>query len=272
MRAAFGIFGDMAINITRWEEAKNRIIGEDRARVQIGTLSEKTVHAVVKNYYEPNEDRQEIPIEGKCADIYIAPKCGIDCLDENGTKGRIIEIQTRQWEKLKTKLDLFLPEYDVTLVLPIPDHKQIIWIDPDTGELGKPGPNRKYAKMHTGFEEVYKIRKYLEHPHLHVVFLYMDMIEYKLLTGRSRDRKRFGAMRYDRIPTELKEEVVLECKEDYMMFIPEDLPEQFTSADFAKIAGISARLTGYVLGVLRITGNIEQIGKSGRANLYRIKE
>jgi len=89
-------------NQDRFEEAKNKIIGIDRQRLGIGTLSEKTVHAILKNYYEPDEDRQEIPIENYVADIYA--------------DGEIIEIQTRQFNKLRDKLKAFLPLYPVTIV------------------------------------------------------------------------------------------------------------------------------------------------------------
>ena len=34
----------------RFEEAKRKIIGVDRQRLGIGTLSEKTVHAIFKDY------------------------------------------------------------------------------------------------------------------------------------------------------------------------------------------------------------------------------
>ena len=53
-----------------FETAKRKIIGVDRQRFGIGTLSEKTVHAILKNYYEPDEDRHEIPIQNYVADIY----------------------------------------------------------------------------------------------------------------------------------------------------------------------------------------------------------
>ncbi len=247
-------------DIERWQAAKNKIIGVDRQRQQIGTLSEKTVHAVVKNYYEPNEDYQEIPIEGKCADIYTA-------------SGNIIEIQTRSWHLLKPKLDVFLPSYDVTLVLPLAEHKQIIWIDPDTGELCKPGPNRKYANPYYAFTELSPIRDYLDNPNLHIKLLMMDMIEYKLLSGRSKDRKKFGAERFDRVPTNLNSEISLDCKEDYMQFVPEALAEEFTSKDFTAAAKIPTRLTGYVLGILRKQGIISKIGtgKNG-IYIYRINE
>lgn len=53
----------MCIDTERFERARGRVIGIERQRLGIGTLSEKTVHAVLKNYYAPDEDMHEIPIE-----------------------------------------------------------------------------------------------------------------------------------------------------------------------------------------------------------------
>jgi len=250
----------MKLDNNRWQKAKDKIINTDRERNQIGTLSEKTIHAVVKNYYEPDENYQEIPILGKCADIY-------------NKEGKIIEIQTRSWSLLKPKLDVFLGEYDVTLVLPIPDHKQIIWIDPDTGELCKPGPNRKYGSPYMAFREMYTIRDYLNNPNLHIRLLMMDVIEYKLLTGKSKDRKKYGSERYDRIPTDLNDEIILNIPGDYMQFVPDNLPEEFTSKDFSRCAEIPPRITGMVLGILCRMNIIYKTGdKINRFYLYRVNE
>ena len=60
------------MNKEQFESAKNKIIGIKRNRNGIGTLSEKTVHAILKNYYEPDEDYHEIPVNGYVADIYRA--------------------------------------------------------------------------------------------------------------------------------------------------------------------------------------------------------
>ena len=60
----------MCIDELRFEAAKNRVIGINRERQGIGTLSEKTVHAVLKNYYAPDTDMHEIPIENFVADIF----------------------------------------------------------------------------------------------------------------------------------------------------------------------------------------------------------
>ena len=44
-------------------KAKDRIIGKAHNNKGIGTLSEKTLHAVLKLYYEPDEDKHEVAME-----------------------------------------------------------------------------------------------------------------------------------------------------------------------------------------------------------------
>ena len=68
----------MGIDEKLFEEAREKIIGKDRERHGIGTLSEKTIHAVLKNYYAPDEDMHEIPIEGYVADIYTGTEISSD--------------------------------------------------------------------------------------------------------------------------------------------------------------------------------------------------
>ena len=134
----------------RFEEAKRKIIGVDRQRLGIGTLSEKTVHAIFKDYYEPDEDHQEIPIENYVADIY--------------KDGEIIEIQTRQFNRMRGKLQAFLPLYPVTIVYPIPYEKWLIWIDEDSGELSKKRKSPKKGSTYQAFKELYNVPEGSEYP------------------------------------------------------------------------------------------------------------
>lgn len=247
----------MDINKERFEQAKEKIIGKDRQRLQIGTLSEKTVHAVIKNYYEPDEDKQEIPIEGMYADIF--------------TGSEIIEIQTRSFDKLREKLNRFLPLYPVTIVLPIPDIKWLIWIDEETGELSEKRKSPKRGNAYQAFREFYKIKPYLKDPNLNITLLFMDMEEYRLLNGWSQNKKR-GSSRYDRIPGELKEEINLTCPQDYMQLLPMNLPDTFTTAEFSKAVKIPAAQAGLVLNILFYLEQIERIGKKGKAYEYKVTE
>ena len=240
-----------------FQDAKDKIIGVDRQRLGIGTLSEKTVHAILKNYLMPDEDHHEIPIEGYVADIY--------------KDGEIIEIQTRQFNKMRSKLQAFLPIYPVTIVYPIPREKKLIWIDEESGELSTPRKSPLKGTRYTVFPELYKIKMFLKNPNLRLKLILMDMEEYKLLNGWSKDRKK-GSSRFDRIPTELVEEVEINCIEDYMQFVPYELEEEFTVKEFAKAAHIPAKLAGIVVNILHYMDALERTGKRGNAYLYEVKE
>ena len=110
------------MNANLFEESRNRIVGVSRERLGIGTYR-KTVHAVLKHYYEPDKENHEIPINGYVADIY--------------KEGQIIEIQNGNFYKMRSKLEVFLNDYEVTVVYPIPHNKWLIWIDEESGELRK---------------------------------------------------------------------------------------------------------------------------------------
>ncbi len=239
----------------RFEKAKEKVIGIDRQWLGIGTLSEKTVHAILKNYYEPDEDKQEIPIENYVADIYA--------------DGQIIEIQTRHFNKLRDKLQTFLALYPVTIVYPIPREKWLIWIDEETGELSKKRKSPAKGNPYVAFIELYKIKMFLKNPNLRMHLVLIDMEEYRLLNGWSKDKKK-GSTRYDRIPTQLVEEVQINCLEDYMQFVPYELEEDFTTKDFAKAAHIPTRLAQTVLNILYHVGTVERVGKKGNAYLYKV--
>lgn len=238
-----------------FEEAKRKIVGVDRKRVGIGTLSEKTVHAILKNYYEPDEDHQEIPIENYVADIYRDEK--------------IIEIQTRQFNRMREKLNAFLPLYPVTIVYPIPRQKWLIWIDEETGELSQKRKSPTKGNPYIVFEELYKIKMFLKNPNLRIKLVMMDIEEYKFLNGWSKDKKR-GASRYDRIPLEIVEEIDIKCREDYMQLVPYELPEEFTSKEFAKAAHISVVLAQTTLNILYYIGILTRVGKNGNQYLYTV--
>lgn len=238
-----------------FEAARKKVIGVDRQRLGIGTLSEKTVHAILKNYYEPDEDRQEIPVEKYVADIY--------------TNGEIIEIQTRQFNKMRNKLTAFLPLYPVTIVYPIPFEKWIIWVDEETGELSRKRKSPVRGNPYIAFVELYKIKMFLKDPNLRIRLVLMNMEEYKLLNGWSRDKKR-GASRYDRIPVELVQEIEIDCAQDYMQFVPSELEGEFTSKEFASAAHISVTLAQTVLNILYHVGIVTRTGKKGNQYLYDV--
>lgn len=242
---------------SRFEQARQKIIGTDRQRNGIGTLSEKTVHAVLKNFYAPDEDMHEIPIANYVADIYT------------GTE--IIEIQTRQFNKLRSKLEAFLSLYPVTIVCPLPRDKWLIWVDPESGELSNKRKSPAHGTVYQAFPELYKIKMFLKDPNLKLRLVLLDVEEYRLLNGWSRDRKK-GSARYDRIPLRVAGETEINCLQDYRQFLPDGLPEFFTVKTFAAAARIRPQLAQVVVNLLYYARAVERVGKEGRAWLYKAGE
>lgn len=240
-----------------FEETKNRFLNTQRERYGIGTLQEKTVHAILKNYYAPDTDMHEIPINGYVADIYT------------GTE--IFEIQTANFNKMRDKLDSFLPQYPVTIIYPIPHTKWLSWMDVETGECSPLRKSPVKGNVYKAFYELYKIKSYLSHPNLRLCFPLLDVEEYRLLNGWSKDKKK-GSSRYDRIPVALVDEIRIECIEDYMQLIPYELIEPFTVSEFAKTVKIHKQEAGTMLHILHYLGLITHCGNKGRAYLYCVNE
>lgn len=240
-----------------FEQAKLKVLLKQHDPHGFGTLQEKTVHAVMKLYYEPDIDYHEVPIEGYIADIY--------------TGSHIIEIQNGNFNRLREKLRAFLPAYPVTVVLPIPHEKWVIWIDEKNGELSKKHKSPVRGSVYSAFPELYKIKEYLTHPNLSFAFPLLDMDEYRLLNGWSRDRKR-GSRRYDRMPLALYDEILIERPEDFIQVIPYELDETFTVKEFAKAAHIHRELAQVTLRILFDMGLVNRTGKRGREYLYEVPQ
>ncbi len=244
----------MSIDSLRFQEACCQIINQYRERNGIGTLGEKTVHAVLKKYLEPNEQYHEIKINGFYADI--------------ATPSGIIEIQTRNFNALRKKLGLFLELGSVTIVYPIPYTKWLSWIDEETGEISKKRKSPRKGDVYMILPELYRIKDYLLHPNLHLQILLIDMEESRLLNGWSKDKKK-GSTRYDRIPTALVEEIRIHNHADYKNLVPDSLTGEFTAKEFQKACHLSPKMSSYALQVLRHVNAIEQTGMQGRAYLYK---
>ena len=236
--------------------AKDKIIGKAHNK-GIGTLSEKTLHAVLKLYYEPDEDKHEVAMSGYYADIY-------------NDKG-IIEIQTRQLNKLRDKLSVFLQDYHVTVVYPLPFNKWLSWVNPDNGEVQGRRKSPRHFTEYDAFYELYKIKSYLKNPNLSINLVLMDMEEYKLLNGWSYDKKR-GSTRYDRVPVGIRRIVKFDRIEDYMQLVPADLKEDFTVKDFAMAAGVSVEASRYTLNILNYLEIVKRTGRVKNGYVYNVTE
>ena len=263
-----------------FEEAKNRMYGKVQGEKGIGTLSEKSVHSVLKYYFAPDEKYHEQKIGTFVADI---------CID-----GEIYEIQTKQFYLMKRKLDYFLNEHEVTIVYPVSLENTLHWVECDSDITSEEVTNeslltcanlnevrnrhittsrktRKKGMPYLFFHELYGIKDFLHHPNLHFILAILSTEEYRLLDGYG-PQKKIRATKTDKAPIELLDLISIRTPEDYKQLIPEGLPEEFTSDIFAKKAGIGRSLAGTTLNILYEMNVVERIGKQGKSYVYRIKE
>ena len=238
----------------RFEEIRDAAVSSGREGRSIGTYKEKTLRAILKDYYAPDKSMQEISVDGYVADIY--------------TGQEIIEIQTANFNKMRAKLNCFLPNYPVTVVYPIARIKYLSWIDEATGECSKPRKSPVKGSVYRAFVELYKIKSILSQENLCLCFPLLEVEEYRLLNGWSQDKKK-GSCRYDRIPRALLDEIRLEKPEDYLRLIPENLPEPFTALEFGKAVGEKKQIAGIVLHVLNYLNVLERCENRGRFYTYR---
>lgn len=234
-----------------------KIISKERINLGIGTYQEKTVHAVLKNYFQPYSDGHEQKIGGFVADI----------VNEDG----IIEIQTGGFDKLRKKLAAFLTVSKVTIVHPIPYNKWIASINPDTGEIGKKRKSPKKGSPYEIFPELYKIKQYISNENFQLCIIMLDIEEYRRPpeTNGLRRGRRKGYTRFDRIPVELVNEIHINKKNDWYYFIPNLLNVEYTSSDFAKAAEIPVSLAQITLNILTEVSAVKRIGKKGNSILYK---
>lgn len=235
----------------RFAEAVER--AEAGARGGIGTLSERILHRALKYYIEPDASRHEREHLGSVADIVTAD-------------GEIYEIQTRSLARLLPKLSKFLPETKVTLVYPIARERTLSWLDETTGETTKPRKVSRKGRPSDVLTEIYPLAPILTHPNLTVLLFMIRTEEYKSLNGKGEKRKK-GATRLERIPTELLDIITLAGASDYSRLIPEALGDSFTAAEFYRAAALRTRRAYYALKLLCDIGVLTR-SRQGRAYLY----
>ena len=218
----------------------------------VGTLGEKTLHAVLKRMIEPDMSRHEVKLGRYTADV----------LNAHG----VFEIQTRNLHKLKPKLTALLPYYPVTVVVPVIETKWLLTMDPETGELTGRRKSPKRGKPVDLLPELAYLKPLLLDPNLSFLLIRLEGEQLRKLTGQ----KRRPVTPLEFAPTRFLGTVRLKTAEDYAALLPPDLPKEFTARGLGKALGLAAGQSSAAAGVLCHVGTIRRIGREKSAYLYTI--
>lgn len=254
------MWGDVGMRaLDDFRRASERVyLGEKNERPDtIGIRKEHRLHAILKYYLAPDDRYHEVRVGKYWADIL--------------RDGHIYEVQTRRLDRLKTKVQAFLKDYDVTVVYPAVREKTLSWIDPTDGTVTSPRKSPLHGTVYHSLYELVSLADFLDHPRFHVRVLLFDMQEYRALTGYGKNRK-IRAPRTERIPKALVGDYLLDSPTDYAHFLPENLSEPFTVKMYAKETGVPADTASRAVRVLSAAGVIRRAGKRGNAFLYEREE
>ena len=228
---------------------------DERPSPLIGTLSESSLHAAVKDWYAIPGDQIEVPMNG-----YV-----IDILRDN----LLIEIQTQNFAQIKQKLRSLLENYTVRLVHPIAQEKWIIRIPENSTISAARRKSPKRGRFIHIFDELIRIPDLITHPRFSLEILLIQVEEIRIQDGKGSWRRK-GWSISDRRLTAILDRLVLEKPGDFQQFLPLELPASFTARELAEQGSITLRLAQKMAYCLKHMGNISMTGKRGKAYVYEI--
>lgn len=221
----------------------------------IGTHNEGSLHAGLKEYYRQPGDICEGCVEGYWIDL-IQPE-------------RLVEIQTRNFAAIRSKLESLLQGYKLQLVYPIGVERRITKVAPETGEVLSRRKSPKRGDIYDLFAELVSIPHLLLHPNLTIEAALVVEEEIRCDDGQGSWRRR-GVSIVNRLLVEVVETRTFHSGGDYLALLPEDLPTQFTNKDLAGSLGIAVPKARMVTYTLKHAGLIREVGKRGAEILHQV--
>lgn len=227
----------------------------------IGLLQERSLHAALKKWYAQPGDEIEVPLEGFHIDLVRGDL--------------LIEIQTRNFFAMKRKLHKLLENHRLRLVHPIAQEKWLVRVAPDGETVLGRRRSPKRGVFQDIFDELVSIPTLLDHPNFSLEILLIHEEEIRRVRGaREKPAKRTRFPRdWDRHDHKLVQVIdsrVIKSTADLRVFLPDNLPPEFTNRDLSAALGNNYRRAQTMTYVMRQCGVLEIAGKRGRAILYAL--
>lgn len=222
----------------------------------IGLLNEKPLHASLKQWYAQPGDRFEVPVDGFVIDIV--------------RDDLLIEIQTRNFASINSKLCKLTRSYEVRLVYPVVQEKWIVRSATNKRGVAVRRKSPKRGRLEDLFWELVSIPQLLSNPNFSLEVLMITAEEVRRYDGKRRWRRKGWVIEGRRL-LDVLDRRLFGASADWLAFVPNEL-QSFTTKDLATIANTRRDLAQKMAYCLRQARMIDLIGKQGRANLYRVAD
>jgi hypothetical protein len=223
----------------------------------IGLLNEKPLHASLKQWYARPGDRFEVPVDGFVIDIV--------------RDNLLIEIQTRNFASINSKLCKLARSYEVRLVYPVVQEKWIVRSTANDDELVVRRKSPKRGRVEDLFWELVHIPQLLSNPNFSLEVLMIREEELRRYDRRRRSWRRKEWVTEGRRLVEVVERRLFMKSADWLAFVPDGF-DSFTTKDLAAVANTRRELAQKMAYCLRHARMIELVGRRDRANVYRVAE
>ncbi|MFN2203684.1 MAG: hypothetical protein ACK2UO_20985 [Caldilineaceae bacterium] len=219
----------------------------------IGELNEKPLHALLKDWYAQPGDRLETTVDGYVVDIV--------------RDDLLIEIQTRNFSSIRTKLSRLVRSHRLHLVHPIAAEKWIVSLPKDLGAPWRRRKSPKHGSPVMLFAELTSIPRLIESPNFTLELLLIQEEEVRFYDGK-RAWRRKGWVVQERRLLDVMDRLVFATADELSRLLPESLDDGFDTADLAAHLNIRRRLAQQMAYCLRECGGIVPVGKRGNAICY----
>jgi hypothetical protein len=221
---------------------------------RIGLLNEKPLHASLKQWYAQPGDRLEVPVDRFVVDIV--------------RDDLLIEIQTRNFASINSKLRTLTRSYQVRLVYPVVQEKWIVRPAKRSGGMAVRRKSPKRGRVEDLFWELVSIPQLLSHPNFSLEVLMIREEELRRYDAKRKWRRKGWVIEGRRL-VDVVDRRLFGNSADWLAFVPDGL-QSFTTKDLATLADTRRELAQKMAYCLRQAKMIELIGRQGRANLYRV--
>lgn len=219
----------------------------------IGTLQETSLHNSLKDWYAQPGDVLEASFGGYIIDILRGDL--------------LIEIQTRNFSSLKTKLNRLVSEHPIRLVFPLAKEKWILYETVPGGNINRRRRSPRHAELGDLFSEMVSLSELAAHENFSLEVLITHEEELRRNDGRGSWRRK-GWSIVDRRLVDVVDQRLFSSPADYAQLLPSNLPGKFTTADLARRLGKPRRHAQKMAYCLRKMDILSISGKTGNSILY----
>jgi len=215
--------------------------------------NESSLHSSIRGWYARPGDKFEVRVGNFVVDLV--------------RDDLLIEIQTRNFSVIKKKMESLVEKHNVRLVYPIPLTRWILRVSQLGGVVVSRRKSPKKGRLIDVFDELVRMPCLIKEENFTLEVLMIEEEEVRCSDGKGSWRRR-GVSIKDRTLLDVVERVTFTNKEDFLRFVPQELPQPFTNRSIANSLEIPLRLSRRMTYSLKKMGAIKAVGRSGKEFLF----